>query len=165
MAQITNIDGLPTLNVTSGVGPDWGEESDVMLVKIFLDVILNDSDWGSGTGYTFSPIVGTFDAPTKNNIKSFQTKFNEIAVQKNSVVRLTVDGRISPARAYQWAANRPWAIVTMNFFVHQIVKNKMMYKSPADYIYWRYTDFARLLNITPNFDEFPDPWKDPFRTA
>lgn len=164
MAEITKINGLPILNVTTAVGPDWGNESDVMLVKIFLDVILTDSDWGSGTGYTPSPIVGTFDTTTKNNIKSFQTKFNEIAVQKNSSVRLTADGRVSRARAYEWAANRPWAIITMNFFVHQIVKNKKMFKSPADYIYWNYTDFARLLNLTPNFDEFTDPWKDPFTT-
>jgi len=133
------------LNVTDAVGPSWGIEEDVMLVKTLLEVPLYS--WGVNPGTQHLVMVGTLDEKTKANIKIFQTKFNEYTKGFGSPERLTVDGRVSRARGQvSWDKNRPWTIAKMNAVTSYFVRMQGV-KSVAQYVLMRNPYLAGIMDL------------------
>src|SRR5688572_20532753 len=101
------------MNVSMAVGPNWGNQDDVMLVKALLEIVLINMRWAGGSELSSSR-SGTLDQKTVKNIKLFQKKFNEMATSASNPERLTVDGRVSRARGQvSWDKNRPWTIAKL----------------------------------------------------
>lgn len=136
------------MNVSEGVGPTYGQNDDVMLVKALLKIVL------SMNGYSHErlpePTSGTFDPLTKENIRLWQKRFNQFNESGGSSSRLTVDGRVSRARGkFSWGTNRPWTIVTLNWFAGIYVR-MYGFKSAAHAISTMYPHLAAILKIDPS---------------
>lgn len=141
-----NEDRSHIMNVSMAVGPNWGNQDDVMLVKALLEIILINMRWASGSELSSSR-SGTFDEKTKKNIKLFQKKFNETATSLSNPERLSVDGRVSRARGQvSWDKNRPWTIVKLNATASYCVKMHG-YESAAAAIAQFYPHVAQVLKL------------------
>jgi hypothetical protein len=141
-----NGDQSRIMNVTEGVGPNWGMKDDVMLVKALLEIVLINMRWVQ-PGELSSTTSGTLDDKTKKNIKTFQKKFNEMAKGLNNPERLSVDGRVSRARGhFSWDKNCPWTIVKLNATASFCVR-RHGFKSAADAIVKFYPHVAEVLNL------------------
>jgi len=137
------------MNVTEAVGPNWGQEDDVILVKVLLEIVLINMRWVE-PGALSSTRSGTLDDLTKKNIKTFQQKFNETAKNLNNSERLTVDGRVSRARGRSsWDKNRPWTITKLNSTASWCVRNHG-FSSAADAIVKFYPHLAAILKLDSN---------------
>jgi hypothetical protein len=150
MAQIDVLEQggeqLHMMNVTAGVGPDWGMHDDVILVKVLLEIVLVNMRW-CPPGDLSSTQSGTLDDKTKKNIKLFQSKFNEAAQQLGNPERLTVDGRVSRARGTaSWDKNRPWTISKLNATASFCVQQHG-FKNAADAVVKFYPHLAKILNL------------------
>lgn len=136
------------MNVTEAVGPKWGMPDDVMLVKALLEIVLINMRWTDPAALS-STTSGTLDAKTKENIKTFQRKFNEAAKGGNHPEVLTVDGRVSRARgSASWDKNRPWTISKLNEMASFCVRMHG-YKSAAEAIAQFYPHVAKVLKLDP----------------
>lgn len=150
MAKVEIIEGNNQkwylMNVTGAVGPQWGMEDDVILVKVLLEIVLTNLRWVQPN--ELSPTTsGTLDYKTKKNIKSFQQKFNEFAKGFNNPERLVADGRVSRARgSFSWDRNRPWTIVKLNETASWCVR-RHGYKSAADAVVKFYPHLAKILKL------------------
>lgn len=134
------------MNVSMAVGPHWGQEDDVMLVKALLEIVLINMHWAGGAELSSSR-SGTLDAKTKKNIKLFQKNFNQLAASLKNAERLSVDGRVSRARGQvSWDKNRPWTIVKLNATASYCVKMHG-YKSAAEAIAQFYPHIAQTLKL------------------
>lgn len=142
-----NGDQSRIMNVTAGVGPDWGMPEDVMLVKALLQIVL--INMGYPATKLSSSHSGTLDKPTKENIKVFQQKFNTNAKSLGNPERLTVDGRVSRARGHvSWDKNHPWTIVKLNALASWYVRARG-FRSAADAIVKFYPHIAKILKLDP----------------
>lgn len=153
MAQVEvveqNGEQVHMMNVTEAVGPNWGMQDDVILVKVLLEIVLINMKWIQ-PGDLSSSRSGTLDGKTKKNIKVFQQKFNETATNSNHPERLTVDGRISRARGHaSWDRNRPWTIAKLNQLASWCVRMHG-FKSAADAVVKFYPHLAQILKIDAN---------------
>ena len=136
------------MNVSEGVGPNWGMPDDVMLVKALLETPL--LYWGADPGTLSSPTSGTLDENTKKNVKVFQKKFNQSAKSLGNPERLTEDGRVSRARGQvSWDKNRPWTIVKLNAVTSWYLRMKGG-KSAAEMIVVLYPHLADILKLDPS---------------
>lgn len=153
MAQVEvveqNGEQVHMMNVTQAVGPTWGQQDDVILVKVLLEIVLINMRWVQ-PGELSSSVSGTLDDKTKKNIKIFQQKFNEFAKSNRHPERLEVDGRISRARGHaSWDKNRPWTIAKLNQTASFCVRMHG-YKSAAEAIVQFYPHLAKILKLDRN---------------
>ncbi len=136
------------MNVTAGVGPNWGMPDDVRLVKALL--IHSFIFWGLPTDNLSNPTAGTLDKNTQENIRTYQKYFNEWAKSSVNPTRLTSDGRVSRARGQtSWDKNRPWTIVTMNVVVGLSARLNGL-KSAAELVIESNPELAEILKIDPS---------------
>jgi hypothetical protein len=152
MASVDVIDAngerLNLMNVTQGVGPHYGTEDDVMLVKALLSVVLGA--WGHPDSTLPEATSGTLDEQTKKNIKIYRQKFNDNCKTGKLAARLTVDGRVSRARGYySWDRNHPWTICTLNTEAGLCARMNG-FKNAAHLVITAYPHLAKILKIDPN---------------
>ena len=144
-----NGDRSRIMNVTEAVGPSWGMQDDVILVKVLLEIVLINMR-RTQSGALSSTKSGTLDDKTKKNIRLFQQKFNDMAKGLYNPERLTVDGRVSRARGQvSWDKNRPWTIAKLNETASLCVRMHG-YKSLADAVVKFYPHLAQILKLDPS---------------
>ena len=135
------------MNVTEAVGPNWGLPEDVMLVKALLQIVL--INMGHPASKTSGSQAGTLDQQTKDNIKVFQQKFNQVAKSLGNAEQLTVDGRVSRARgSASWDKNRPWTIAKLNELASFYCRGRG-FSSAADAMVKFYPHVAKILKLDP----------------
>jgi hypothetical protein len=143
-----NGEKLYLMNVTEAVGPNYGLSDDVVLVKALLNIVLSMNAYPADK--LPDPNSGTLDKKTKDGIKAWQQRFNQLCESNGNPNRLSVDGRVSRARGkFSWDKNRPWTIVTLNSFAGEYCR-LYGYKNAADFIAATYPHLAGILKLDPS---------------
>jgi hypothetical protein len=133
------------MNVSEAVGPAYGEDDDVMLVKALLKIVLSMN--GHPPSKLPEATSGTLDAQTKANIKHWQRRYNQLSESSKNPSRLTVDGRVSRAQGrFAWGSNRPWTIITLNSFAGTYAR-MYGFTSAAHAIAMMYPHLAKILKL------------------
>ncbi len=109
MAKLETFFALEEINVTASVGNNGVNlEDDVMVVQALLKYSLPERKFFRGM--KFSEPTGTMDNNTKTLIKQFQS-----FVRKTTKAKVTVDGRIDPAKGTTaFGSKGQWTIQILN---------------------------------------------------